>query len=89
MPQRRQRPPIIPPGYTPAQAALIAGFLIHHRAGLLTAMQTLGEPEADSAPAWADPVRAYWTNAEQYSRFLLWAIGYPVGRDVNYVPPED
>lgn len=66
------------------QRAMIAGFLLHHRAQVLSALQSLSDPATLAIPEWAGPTRAYYEAAEAYSRKLLWEIGYPVDKNQMY-----
>lgn len=74
----------LPPQYqlnpTPQERSLIAGFLLHFRAGFLQAEATMSDPKAARFTTWADPVRLYYSHAESVSRYLLDKIGYPVER---------
>lgn len=76
-----QYPPFVPPSYTPYERALIAGYLLARRAGVLHGVQTMSSDIVDQIPHWSGPVRDYYAAAEAYSRYELYYIGYAVGKD--------
>lgn len=76
-----QQPPFYVPPVGPRDAALIAGFLLHFRWAVLEALYSMSDPSMEKLPEWSDPLRQYWVDAERYSRYLLWAIGYPVAKN--------
>jgi hypothetical protein len=80
-------PPLMPEVYTDYERALIAGYLLRMRHGTLQAKGSVGSPPAGSTEGWAEGNFLYYKDAERYSRFLLWWIGYPVGKDQMYVQP--
>jgi len=85
-------PPKLPEGplvsaYQPDERALIAGYLLHQRAGTLKALESYGSIPADTTELLAERGYDYYLRAESYSRFLLYWIGYPVQRNQMYVPP--
>lgn len=75
--------------YTPAQRAMVAGFILHFRRGFLDASASAGAPAADQIPPWRDETRRYYRDAESVTRFLLYWIGYPVARDQMWEPFND
>lgn len=81
-------PSLVPPVWTgqlnQQQRALIAGFLLHSRQGILDALTTMHDPIVDQIIEWSGPTRQYYVAAEAYSRYLLWLIGYPVQRNQMY-----
>jgi len=80
-------PPTIPDTYTDAERALIAGYLLHHRAGTLQALSSCSSIPAEIDGGSMATCGRYYRDAEAYSRFLLYWIGYPVGKGRMYAPP--
>ena len=77
-------PPIVQPPYTDEQRQLIASYLLHMRAGTLSALSSSSRKiEIDSAIG-VGRERQYYTNAESYSRFLLYWVGYQVRKNGMY-----
>jgi len=76
--------PITDKVYTDPERALIAGYLIHMRAGTLQALHSTGHPKLGSTDGWGEGTFRYYQDCERYSRFLLHWIGYDVQRGKNY-----
>lgn len=66
----------------------IAGYLVHHREGTLKALDSYRQVLPRNPPEFIEPYLKYYQDAEAYSRFLLYWLGYPVAKDSNYVPPK-
>jgi len=81
--------PVPPYPYDDETRAIIAGYLLHHRAGTLDALRSVGHPIAGQTEGWAEGNYHYYQAAESYSRFLLYWLGYPVQRNQMYEPPAD
>lgn len=76
--------PIIKDSYTDAERALIAGYLVRKRSGAIKALRSVGSIIRESTEGWAEGSFRYYRDAERYSRYLLFWIGYPVERGKNY-----
>lgn len=74
--------------YTGDERALIAGYILHMREGILKAADSTGSPPAGSTLDWGEGSYNYWENAEAVTRWLLYWIGYPVRKGKLYVPPQ-
>lgn len=77
-------PPIVKDGYTDLERALIAGYLVRKRTGTIKALRAVGSAKRESTEGWAEGSFRYYADAERYSRFLLYYIGYPVAKGLNY-----
>lgn len=77
-------PPDIRQTYTDRERAVIAGYLIRKRVGTLQALRSARSIKPDTTDGWAEGSVQYYQDAEAYSRFLLYWIGYQVGKDQNY-----
>jgi hypothetical protein len=77
-------PPTQMPPYTDAERALIASYLLQKRVGLLQALRSVEHAPPQSTDGWGEGNQRYYRDAEAYSRFLLWWIGYPVNKNQMY-----
>lgn len=81
------QPPIWSPPLSGRDAALVAGFLLHYRQGMLYAREFFELADPTIIPEWQDPMSKFWTHAEEITRYLLWWTGYRVGKGEMW--PED
>lgn len=81
-----QLAPVVKDQYTDEERAVIAGYLLRQRAGTLQALAS-SDRYATLDNGYA-PVRQqrYYRDAESYSRFLLYWIGYEVQKGQLYNP---
>lgn len=79
-------PPVLTKEYNDRERAMIAGYLIGKRAGVLKALASVSTAPPGTTEGWAEGNTKYYQDAERYSRFLLHWIGYSVGRNQNYEP---
>jgi hypothetical protein len=77
-------PPVIKETYTPAERAIIAGYLIRMRGGTLRALASVGSATQGETSGWAEGNQRYYRDAERYSRYLLYWAGYIVAKGENY-----
>ena len=80
MPLEPTQPPIWSPPLSGRDAALVAGYILHFREGIVLGGQffDLGDPTIN--PAWTGPERRWFEIAEQVTRYLLWWTGYRVAK---------
>lgn len=71
-------PPLWNPPYNDEDIRHIAGFIEMVRRRVLTAIATLESGAADVAPKWRDAMLLYWQAGEQWTRWMLSDLGYPV-----------
>lgn len=71
-------PPIWNPPYKEEDLRHIAGFVAHTRERILNAIKSLESGAADEAPDWRDSMIAHWSNGEQWTRWMLYNLGYKV-----------
>jgi hypothetical protein len=76
--------PVVKSEYTARERAIIAGYLIGKRAGVLRALSSVGAATAGATSGWAEGNQRYYRDAERYSRFLLYYVGYEVEKGKNY-----
>lgn len=74
------QPPIWNPPLSGRDAALVAGFILHYRAGILSGQEFFDLANIAPAESWGLGMREWWEHAEQVTRFLLWWTGYRVGK---------
>lgn len=78
--------PVVKSGtqYTDEERAVIAGYLLKMRQGTLTALDSSERGEKIQTDIGLQNQVKYYSNCEQYSRFLLYWIGYEVMRKRMY-----
>jgi hypothetical protein len=78
--QEPTQPPIWEWPLTGRDAALVAGFLLHFRQGVLNALETGELWDPTLFPEWQVPVLDFYKAGEQWTRYLLWQTGYRVAK---------
>jgi hypothetical protein len=81
-----QIPPILKVDYTARERALIAGYLLGKRKGTQQALDSAKKAPPGETFGWGEGNVAYYTHALAYSRWLLYKIGYPLGKEGANVP---
>lgn len=77
-------PPVKSGPYTDEERALIASYLLWQRQGTLDALNSVGSAPPGGTENWGEGNQRYYKNAEAYSRFLLYWIGYKVPKGGMY-----
>jgi hypothetical protein len=77
-------PPLVKSEYTARDRAIIAGYLIKMRAGTLRALTSVGAATVGATSGWAEGNQRYYRDAERYSRYLLYWLGYETEKGRNY-----
>ncbi len=72
------------PQYSDEERAIIAGYLLQMRQGVLRALSSSARYVEITTDYGAMKQLAFYQIEEQYSRFLLYWIGYPVEKGNMY-----
>lgn len=78
------QPPIWSPPLSGRDAALVAGFLLHFREGILHGVAAADVWDPTIFPEWQQPVGDFYRSMEQATRYLLWQTGYRVAKDQQW-----
>lgn len=76
--------PVVKQTYTDEERAIIAGYLLRQRAGTLEALASAKVSVTLYEVDYSINQRRYYRDAESYSRFLLYWIGYETPKDQLY-----
>lgn len=79
-----QLAPVVKRTYTDEERAVIAGFLLRQRAGTLKALSSSDRYALITTDYGSVNQQRYYRDCEQYSRFLLAKISYPVAKGAMY-----
>jgi hypothetical protein len=81
-----QLPPLVlrPSEYTDEQRAVAGGYLLGMRSGTLQALASSEKGVLIATDIGLQNQIKYYSNCEEYSRFLLYWIGYQVYRKKMY-----
>lgn len=86
MPYEPTQPPIWDPPLTGRDRALVAGYILHYREMILSALEFGALADPTLLPEWLNPTMDYYQRAEEVTRWLLWWTGYRVARDQMWDP---
>lgn len=78
--------PVVKQTYTDHERAVIAGYLLHQRAGTLQALSSANRGLQITTEWGTENQLRHYKTCEGYSRFLLYWIGYQVEKGQMYVP---
>lgn len=78
------QPPIWAPPLSGRDAALVAGFILHYRQGILWARDTLDLVTPGIFDEWVQAEQRFFKDGERWTRFLLYYTGYDVGKDLMW-----
>jgi hypothetical protein len=81
-----QLAPVVKTQYTDEERAVIAGYLLHRRQGLLKALASVDLANEISVDGYFVKTFRYYKIAEAWNRFELFWIGYETPKNQLYTP---
>lgn len=81
-----QYAPVVKDQYTDEERAVIAGYLLKRRNGLLKALASTNKADEINIDGFFTKTYRYYRSAESWNRFELYWVGYEVPKDGTYTP---
>ena len=81
-----QLAPVVKETYTDEERAVIAGYLLGKRRGLLQALASTERATEINVDGYFVKTYRYYRIGEAWSRFYLYWAGYETGKDQLYTP---
>lgn len=81
-----QLAPIVKDTYTDDERAIIAGYLLGKRQGILKALESTDKMQETNVDGYFIKTYRYYRIGESWSRFYLYWIGYETAKNQLYTP---